>query len=241
MAMAKPPLISCIMPTTAARARMWKRAIAGLGRQTHPRRELVIIIEDGDDAAWSELRDVVICAERESLRRPSNTINVFQCPGDMTLGQKRNLACALAEGDIIAHWDDDDWYSPQRLDLQIGWFAKRLHADQVCGSRTAYFDDRATGKAYLYRDEGPVVNVGSTLMYTKKWWEKHKFEHVNVGEDLRFVQAAASELTMRYMDWAGITVAVQHGGNTCRHTYTEDCWKSIPREDLPPLYLEDRG
>ena len=23
-----------------------------------------------------------------------------------------NVACALAEGEIIAHWDDDDWYAP---------------------------------------------------------------------------------------------------------------------------------
>ena len=31
------------------------------------------------------------------------------------LGAKRNLACELAAGLLIAHWDDDDWQAPRRL------------------------------------------------------------------------------------------------------------------------------
>ena len=37
----------------------------------------------------------------------------------ITLGAKLNLACDYARGEIIAHWDDDDWYAPRRLSTQV--------------------------------------------------------------------------------------------------------------------------
>jgi hypothetical protein len=33
----------------------------------------------------------------------------------MGLGEKRNEALALARGDVIHHWDDDDWSGPGRI------------------------------------------------------------------------------------------------------------------------------
>ncbi|MBS1586159.1 MAG: glycosyltransferase family 2 protein [Bacteroidetes bacterium] len=30
----------------------------------------------------------------------------------MVVGRKRNIACEESRGDIIVHWDDDDWYAP---------------------------------------------------------------------------------------------------------------------------------
>lgn len=36
-----------------------------------------------------------------------------------SIGRKRNLACRRARGEIIAHWDDDDWYAPGRLSYQV--------------------------------------------------------------------------------------------------------------------------
>jgi hypothetical protein len=36
-----------------------------------------------------------------------------------SIGAMRNEACQLARGEIVAHWDDDDWYGPQRLTRQV--------------------------------------------------------------------------------------------------------------------------
>lgn len=36
-----------------------------------------------------------------------------------TIGAKREIACEHARGEIIAHWDDDDWYGPSRLREQL--------------------------------------------------------------------------------------------------------------------------
>jgi glycosyltransferase involved in cell wall biosynthesis len=36
-----------------------------------------------------------------------------------SIGAKRNLGCEAARGEIIAHWDDDDYSAPGRLEDQV--------------------------------------------------------------------------------------------------------------------------
>ena len=80
------PLVSCIMPT-ADRPVYAAEAVRYFGRQTDPRREL-IIFDDGREP----LRDVP--------QRPD--IQLIRLARPRSIGAKRNLACACAEGDIIA-------------------------------------------------------------------------------------------------------------------------------------------
>ena len=35
------------------------------------------------------------------------------------LGDKRNRLCELARGEIIVHWDDDDWHGRDRIARQV--------------------------------------------------------------------------------------------------------------------------
>ena len=35
------------------------------------------------------------------------------------VGAKRNIACEVAQGEVIAHWDDDDWMAPEWLRSQV--------------------------------------------------------------------------------------------------------------------------
>ena len=70
-------------------------------RQQYPNREL-IIIDDGDD----KVADLVPAGDPR--------IRYIALPGQVSIGAKRNSACQLARGDIIAHWDDDDHSAPGR-------------------------------------------------------------------------------------------------------------------------------
>src|SRR5258708_38752741 len=92
------PLASCIMPT-AHRRRFVPGAIARFLAQDWPAREL-IILDDGDDAVGD------LAPEHPAIR-------YIRAPRHTSLGAKRNAACAAARGDIILHWDDDDWYAPR--------------------------------------------------------------------------------------------------------------------------------
>lgn len=98
------PLVSCIMPTRNRRAFV-PRAVDCFRRQDHPARELVIV-DDGDDPIASLVRD---------LAGDDPAITYHRLPHPLPLGPKRNLAVSLARGELIAHWDDDDWSAPHRL------------------------------------------------------------------------------------------------------------------------------
>ena len=98
------PLVSCIMPTHNRRAFL-KQALIYFERQDYPNREL-IIVDDGDD----RVSDLVSSNPR---------VRYVSLPQRTSIGEKRNLACEMAKGTIIAHWDDDDWYAPNRLSYQV--------------------------------------------------------------------------------------------------------------------------
>ena len=91
--------MSCVMPTHNPR-QFVPRAIAYFLRQDHPNEELVIVA-DGTDSV-------------EDLVPSLPSIRYHRVAERVVLGAARNLACELASGSLIAHWDDD-WHAPDRL------------------------------------------------------------------------------------------------------------------------------
>lgn len=91
------PLISCIMPT-AGRPQYVAQAVQYFLAQDYPAKELVIVYNNPSDLPAMPL--------------PANMRPVQV--NTQVIGAKRNEACRHAQGGIIAHWDDDDIYSPGR-------------------------------------------------------------------------------------------------------------------------------
>lgn len=192
------PLVSCIMPT-ADRREFVPQAIRRFLRQDYPRAEL-LILDDGR-------RPVGDCVPA------NNRIRYVRLEGKHTIGAKRNLACAQASGELILHWDDDDWYPETRIRRQTRALLE-ARAD-VCGTGTLMFFEPSADRAWEYHYDGGGVKwvAGSTLMYRRGFWERHKFPDVQVGEDAQFIWrgAAASVLDMRDRT---LCVATVHAGNT---------------------------
>jgi len=162
------------MPT-ADRARFVAGSIRMFLAQDYPDKELVIV-DDGS----SRLDDVI---PRES------GIRYIRLRCKTTLGIKRNIACDEAHGDMILHWDDDDWYARWR----IGYQAQQLASGDadICGLERPLFLDADNLLAWEYRYGGALPWLcGATLGYTKAFWNNHRFSDTNVGEDTRFVQSA---------------------------------------------------
>src|SRR4029453_9700981 len=106
-----------------------------------------------------------------------------------TIGAKRNLAIEQASGDLIAHWDDDDWHAPHRLTTQV---AALLRAGgDLCGLRQMLSHAAAAGETWLY--SYPATSrpwlIGGSLLYTRDRWRRGPFPEMDVGEDTRFVWA----------------------------------------------------
>lgn len=104
----EPPLVSCLV-VTANRPHLLRRAVRCFNRQSYPHRELVVL-DDGTEDLTPALADVP-AAQLRYERIPRQPDNV--------LGALRNQSLDLARGTYVAQWDDDDWYHPDRLTIQI--------------------------------------------------------------------------------------------------------------------------
>jgi glycosyltransferase involved in cell wall biosynthesis len=189
--------LSCIMPT-ADRRRFVPQAIAAFLGQTRDDAEL-LILDDGTDA----VADIVpahprIRYSRDAVKR--------------AIGVKRNRLCAQATGEVIVHWDDDDWHAPDRLERQSAAVAASGAA--IVGlDRIAFLaDDGSAAWDYVWAGAGRWV-YGATLAYRRDWWHDHRFREVHIGEDTRFVLDAgdANVHAMPPGDWL---IARVHAGNT---------------------------
>jgi len=97
-------LVSCIMPTRN-RPHFAGQSISYFLRQDYPQREL-IVLDDGDEP----IADLIPRDDR---------VHYVRLPQRRPVGAKRNLACEISRGELIAHWDDDDWMAADRLSLQV--------------------------------------------------------------------------------------------------------------------------
>jgi glycosyltransferase involved in cell wall biosynthesis len=205
------PLVSCIMPTCDRRAFV-PLAVRHFHRQDYPRLELVVV-DDGADP-------IADCLP------PDPRIRYLRLDRRLTTGAKRNLACAEARGEIIAHWDDDDWYPPWRLGLQVR--ALLDGALDVSGASRLLFYDPLADRAfrYSYAGQRPWV-AGSTQVYRKALWARNPFPDVSIGEDALFVWSSAVRV-VRGVTAAELCVAMIHAGNTSRKMTSRSTWRPQP-------------
>lgn len=214
------PLISCIMPTANRRAFL-PQALALFAAQDYPHTEL-IILDDGEDSV-------------ADLIPAQANIRYQRLPQRLSIGAKRNLACELAQGDFIAHWDDDDWYAPTRLSQQLAALQASRGA-VICGLDRVLFYDPLAQQAWEYRypPNEPAWAYGATLLYRRDWWRQHRFDDVMIGEDNRFVWQASARQVLRLADGRWYVGRV-HAGNTSSKNTGDQRWHAIKPASLPHL------
>jgi Methyltransferase domain/Glycosyl transferase family 2 len=204
------PLVSCIMPT-ADRRPLVAHSIRYFMRQDYPNREL-IIMDDGIDA----IADLVPEDGRISYLRLTK-----RC----TIGEKRNLACERSRGELIAHWDDDDWSADWRLSYQVNALSDS-GTKSACGLASILYYDPCRERAwcYVYPEHRRRWVAGNTLCYRKELWQRHRFPHVNQGEDTRFVWSLP-ELSILPLPNNKFYVATVHQRNSSPKRTHEPWWQ----------------
>lgn len=220
---AESPLVSCIMPTADRRAYV-AQAIRYFQRQDYANLEL-LIVDDGADA----VADCVPDDPRVRYVRLAQKLNV---------GAKRNFACAQARGEIIVHWDDDDWYPPWRVRKQVRALVEG--GADLCGTSRLYYYEAATRRAWRYAYGGgraPWV-AGNTLAYRKSFWERGRFPEIQVGEDSRFVWGAGGARVCD-LDEPALCVATVHDANTSRKVTDGAFWSPQPFDEVARLLGDD--
>jgi hypothetical protein len=110
------PLVTVVIPTRN-RPELLLHAIGMVRMQSWKKREIVIL-DDSD----LEFRIPKIAAP---------DINYIAMDMRATLGEKHDMALRISTGDVVAHWDDDDWFSETRLESQVK--AMRETGSDLCG------------------------------------------------------------------------------------------------------------
>ncbi len=219
------PLVSCIMPTRNRR-RFVGQAVRCFLRQDYAARELVVL-DDADDPV------------ADLLPAGDERIRYHHVGGRLPLGAKRNLACELARGALVAHWDDDDWHAPHRLTRQVE--ALLASGADACGLRHLLHYHLAAGEAWLYRyDDARPWLVGGTLLYRREAWEAHRFPAVEVGEDTGFVRRLPPA-ALHAIDDPSLYLAVIHGANSSAKNLRDRHWERRPLAEVDALLGEDRA
>lgn len=226
--------ISCIMPTYN-RSRFIPDAINCFLSQTYaPEQMELVILDDGEVSALSILQ-----------RNPTPIFNdprirYYHQPGRQTVGEKKNRLCDLARGDVIVQWDDDDWYSPRRVENQIGWLL--VSQKPVTGFNRFFYWDEQTRQAYEYRYNGHGdYAAGSTQVYLKEWWAGHHFNPANTAEDSEFSRKAREAGALFSMPAEGLMVARGHKGNTWRIPFGTPNFRPVDAKLLPAKFFEAIG
>lgn len=227
------PLISCIMPTKNRREFV-ARALYYFEKQDYPNKEL-IVVDDGDDLVV----DLVSSHSQVRYLAPQYA---------HTVGVKRNIACEAAYGEIICHWDDDDWYAPTRLSYQV---APLLAGEaDVTGLHLQFVLDIRHMQGWHSADIPTTFpGVGGihygTAMYRKHLWAtRSRFRDSVEGDDgsgfvRRLINSGALVQTMPCRTQH---VYVRHGRNIWKYrpgtSIGSEIWtqsspeRFLPQEDL---------
>jgi predicted O-methyltransferase YrrM len=221
--MSAQPFVSCIMPTRDRR-RFVPTAIAYFQRQDYASKEL-IIVDDGDD----NVSDLVA---------GDGSIRYVRLGRRASVGLKRNYACDVARGDLIVHWDDDDWHAPDRIRRQVS--VLQGQDVDVCGVNRLHFFDLSTGRAwvYVYPPGERLWLAGGTLAYRAAFWRHNRFEDIDVGEDAYFVGRAPPE-RVAVMHDQHFYVATIHPQNISPKLTNTSNWHACSLEQIQQLVGPD--
>jgi glycosyltransferase involved in cell wall biosynthesis len=168
----------------------------------------LLIIADGQDV-------------RDLVPQDDPSIRLIHLAGRSEIGDKRNLGCQHARGEIIAHWDDDDTSAPERLADQIARMQQSGKA--VTAYHTMRFLDGADW--WLCRCWS-LYAIGTSLCYRREFWKAHPFPSLQIGEDNAFGDAARRAHELVCCDAGEMMFARIHPGNTSRKN-TADGWTRL--------------
>lgn len=175
------PKVSCLM-VTADRKQLMKRSVRCFQNQGYANKELVVI-DDGQQ----DLEDVLNVLPSSELKYIKLNNGLFD-----TLGELRNRSLQEAGGDFIAQWDDDDWYHPKRLSIQVqtlldGYDACCLSGTLMHLNETPYIQHPYVGYlpdgipgSIMHRNNAeiqyPHTHRAEDTAYLKKWMNKRYFQ-----------------------------------------------------------------
>ncbi len=158
------PFVSCVC-VTFARPELLAEAIECFLRQNYQGQKELVILNDFDE---------------QTIVFDHPEVHVFNISRKFcSLGEKRNAATALARGEVIFPWDDDDIYLPFRLTQS---------ANQLAALNRPYYKP----KTAFYWNSGTINELSANSFHAQSCYTKQLFDDIGgyppigAGEDIAF-------------------------------------------------------
>lgn len=182
----------------------------------------------------------------------AKNIRYVHVPDRLSIGAKRNRLIEMAQGEMIAHFDDDDYYGPNYIQTAVKALEDTsadlalLDAFMVGHPETDsfgyYLTQVKTGIAYNFSDGKvnvlqleklslPLVHFcfGFSYIYRRDLWKRNPFSDQNAFEDRKFTRAAIDIGKVIFYRDANINVIhTVHGKSTSN---------SFPQYLIPPFLI----
>jgi len=178
---------------------------ANFESQTYTDRELIVYDDSPSPSAFfSQLKDP--------------QVRYFHNAARTTVGAKRNWLAQKATGELIAHFDDDDYYAPEYLAKMVSNLGdadliklSSFYLFSITTKSFAYWDLNYTSEIHYRLESGCPIDIlrfdtmsapqrelwqlknllgyGFSCVYRKDLWTRVPFLDKRHGEDFDFVEA----------------------------------------------------
>lgn len=188
--------------------------------------------------------------ERTSFFDEKNNprVKYFYSENRLTIGEKRNYLIEMAEGEVIVHFDDDDFYAPRYVEYMLslfgteydfvklsGWFVYQVenkflgYWDTKNDSDDCFLVAPATPVQFVRLDGkgSSLTGFGFSYAYKKQVYKNVQYGAINFGEDYEFITGCTEHGYKLYYcdDPGGMVLHIIHTSNTSR---------AFPQYSFPP-------
>lgn len=233
------PFVSVLTPTRN-RAKFIQLMIRNWRVIDYPytKREWIIVDDSnpGEELNWSMFKK-----ECEHQGVIVNNIRYFRINKVLNLGEKRNFLARLARGEILVHFDDDDYYPAESVVARVKALRQNNKACTGCTSTLCYdilYDQ--TFESYdpvSSTDTRPCTISESTLAYTKTFWKERGFRDSDThGECLAFIEDRHDQIIL--LPYVFVVTQLTHSTNTIERRvskstkHTSQFMDHIPMKDV---------
>lgn len=226
------PLVSAICPTTNERRQYIPGVIKCFLDQDYQNKELVIL-DDGPEP----VEDLIPIDARIRYARSDHKNNI---------GHKLNDLCALAAGEIIVRFDDDDHSEPGRITDQVARL--QTSGKPLTGYYSILFLDERDGQVWRYVGHQRYA-CGTSFAFLKSLWEKTQFAPLAECSDNDYLRKVGPN-ALATVDGSAMIVARIHAGNSSPKRMIDainagrtNCenWTKVARETLPAGFRKAAG
>ena len=192
------PFVSVICPTYNRR-RFLPNLIQQFLYQTYPQNYMELIIVDDSPES------------NEDIIPKQSNIKYTHLSEKLILGKKRNYMNSLATGDIIVCFDDDDFYSPERVRHAV----TKLTSSKalIAGSSIIHIYYKSLDKIIEFGPYAPYHGTNGTMAYKKEYLLTHSYlDDKEKAEEAHFTNDFSEPMVQ--LDPHQVMLCLAHNSNT---------------------------